>query len=214
MLLDLAHFYTSHVCVCVCIMCEEWVYEAQIEVLNRNNAGSSFSLNPRLLCVWLLPTWIAEEVHVNSMADLTAAQPWWVRSPGTVEQKWWHFLVFLLFRGWRGTKGAYFPLLSWHMQGWAHQAVVAQLLPQSFIRGPRCFHSQGNVTDLCHWWGTWGGHRPSHWQWWRSQSPQTCLSCPCGNAHAPVCSGNSLGLIPLQTRSAVNDAACTGHGGK
>lgn len=56
------------------------MYEAQIEVLNRNNTGSSFSVNPRLLCVWLLPTGIAEEVHVNSMADLTAAQPWRVRS--------------------------------------------------------------------------------------------------------------------------------------
>lgn len=67
------------------------MYEAQIEVLNRNNTGSSFSVNPRLLCVWLSPTRIAEEVHVNSMADLTAAQPWLVRSVDAAEQKRWRF---------------------------------------------------------------------------------------------------------------------------
>jgi len=59
----------------MCIVYEERVYEAQTEVLNRKNTGNSFSVNERLLCVWLSPTGIAEEVHVTSRADLTAAQP-------------------------------------------------------------------------------------------------------------------------------------------
>lgn len=115
--------------MCMCIMCEVWVYGAQIEGLNRNNTGSYFSVNPRLLYAWLSPTWIAEEVHVNSMADLTAAQLWSVWSLDAVEQKWWCFSVsgdLSLCRGSGGTKGACFPPRCWDgHQPWGSGAIAS-----------------------------------------------------------------------------------------
>lgn len=195
---------TSAFCVCVCTMCEEWVYEAQREVLNRNNAGSSFSLSPRLLCVWLLPTWIAEEVHVNSMADLTAAQPQWVWNPGTVEQKWWHFLVFLLFRGWGGDQGSLFPT---PVLARAGMGTLGSGGPTSFPKLP--------LSGECHWFvlpgghegvtnhptGTGGDHRAP------KAAPLRILMHLCA-------AGAVWGLVPLQSRSAGNDAARSGRGGK
>lgn len=76
-------------CLCACALCEERAYETQIEVLNRNNTGSYFSVNPRLRCVWLLPAGIAEAAHAHPVAALTAAAPGPVHSPSAAKQKRW-----------------------------------------------------------------------------------------------------------------------------
>lgn len=130
------------------------MYEAQIEVLNRNNTGSSFSVNPRLLCVWLLPTGIEEEVHVNSMADLTAAQPWRARSWMMLSRSNDIFLCLVTypFAEGGGDRGSLFatPVLVWR---WARAVWQWWHCLPTTVAWCFCCENRGVQGDCRVYWG-------------------------------------------------------------